>query len=138
MLSKRQVQQRLESGEIRITYAFDILTSTPSRVEPPETVDPKKPQSLATKIFERNFFCDRFALSLGPIVLSHTHKKIRGRVNYKGRPYAFDLRETDGSILIMPDEGLTVSSIENITLGKSTAAIVLPRLSLATAGLVTA
>ncbi len=138
MLSKQQVRDRLKTGEIRIGYSFDISASLLIRAEPPETVDPRKQQSFATKSFERSFFGDRLAIRLGPIVLSHTHKRVRGRKNFKNSPYVFDLRETAGAMLIMPDEGLTVSSIENIALGTSTAAIILPRLSLATAGVVTA
>ena len=138
MLSKQQVQVRLKSGEIRIAYSFDITAASPSRVEPPEAANPLNPQSFATKIFERSFFGDRLAVRLGPIVQSHTYKTIRGRVNFKRRPYVFDLRETDCSIFIMPGEGLTVSSIENILVGRTTAAFILPRLSLATAGIVAA
>lgn len=134
MLSKRQVQERLEAGEIRIGYSFDVRDGTLTRSEPAQLVQPRNQDLFSTRLFDRSFFGDRFAIRLGPIVLSHVYKKVGGRKRFKNRPGVFDLRETGGSIWIMPGEGLTVSSIENIALGANTGAIILPRLSLATAG----
>lgn len=138
MTSKQLLSQWIEAGDVGISYAFDVTIATPTRIEPPDPVDFDKPDSPATKAFSESFFGDRLGVRLGPIVFSHSYKKKRDRVNFNNRRNVFDLRETAGKLILMPGEGLTVNSIENIALGSSTAAIVIPRLSLATAGIVTA
>ena len=138
MFNKNLLKQWVEAGEVRISYAFDIADEIPSRLEPPPLVDFANEDSPATRAFNASYFGDRLGLRLGPIVYSHSYDKKRTRVNFKGRAGVFDLRASAGAIRIMPGEGLTVSSIENIAFGATMAAIVLPRLSLATAGLVVA
>jgi dUTPase len=135
MLLQDEIEGRIASGEIRVSYAFDVSQKLPTRLEPAENVDPANQNSLATKAFRSGFFGDRLAIRLGPIVSSHTRKRMKGRVNFNNLSGVFDLRETNGAIRILPNEGMTVSSIEGISLGRHTAAIILPRLSLATAGI---
>jgi len=138
VLTSEALLQRISSGEVGIIYSFDPFTSLPETILPGVSVDPSKPQSRATEIFERLFFGDRLSLTLGPLVLSHTYGWRRGRRRYKGRPGIFDLRESNGKIIIQPGESVTVNSNEQVTLGGHTAALTLARLSHATAGLVLA
>lgn len=138
MLTREALLQRISSGEVGITYSFDPFANPPEQISDDATVDPSNPHMRATEIFERLFFGDRLSLTLGPLVLSHTYGWRRGRRRYKGRPGIFDLRESDGKIIIQPRESITVNSNEQVTLGGHTAALTLARLSHATAGLVVA
>ena len=135
MTSQSLTADLVTRGEVRISYEFDISTRPVSRLQPPQSVDFSNESSVATKTFLSSFFGDRLGVHLGPLVFSHTYERKRGRVNFKDQKSIFDLRATDGRIAIMPHEGMTVSSIENIALQASTACIILPRLTLATAGL---
>lgn len=139
MLGKDEVVARLISGEISISYEFDPTGSpVPRRLAEPVRVDPNEPGSLGYRLFERHFFGDRLGLTLGPVVVSDHFSRLHGRVLFKGRPGHFDLTKTGGEIEIMPGESLTVNTIEYVALGAQTAAYILPRLTLATAGLVVA
>jgi dUTPase len=136
MLSEAEVMERLRSGQVRVTYAFDPLTDPPQRLPSDSSVDPNENTARATQIFQQAFFGDRLGLTLGPLVLSHRYAWKRDRRRYKGRSGVFDLRLTDGRIRIQPGESITVNSNEQVALGSHTGAITLPRLSHGTAGLV--
>jgi dUTPase len=135
MFGKNAMSDALSAGDISISYEYDIL-DTPSRLKDAATVDPHDPAALGTRIFQRHFFGDRLGLTLGPIVVSDKFNRLPGRVLFKGRPGHFDLSQSDGQIEIMPGESLGVHSIEYVRIGAKVAAYILPRLTLATAGLV--
>lgn len=137
MFSLRELEDVLRRGDAKIEYHFDPRGAPP--VELPvadRAVDPDIPERPATQAFRQAFFGDRLGLSLGPLVLSHSYRSRRDREQYGGRAAVFDLRETEGHIRIQPRESITVNTIENITLGGGHAALTLPRLTQATAGMV--
>jgi len=135
MFGKNSITDALARGDISISYDFDLSTDIPARLPTAAVVDPHDPDALAMQTFQRHFFGDRLGLTLGPIVVSESIREFPGRVLFKGRAGHFDLRQSNGEIEIMPGEGLAAHSVEYVRLGARTAAYILPRLTLATAGL---
>lgn len=133
MLSKSEVSALIEAESIGISYAFDPSHSDDSHVESPLDV---RTDSRGREIFDQNFFGNRLGITLGPLVYSHNYGRRRGRANFKERKSVFDLRRTDGKVLLQPGENITVNSIESIRLGAKWGAITLPRLTHATVGVV--
>jgi dUTPase len=138
MFGKNAITAALSRGDISISYEYDLSSDVPVRLHDVAVVDPHDPDALATRIFQRHFFGDRLGLTLGPIVVSDSIRRLPGRVLFKGRTGHFDLTQSNGEIEIMPGESLAVHSVEYIRVGAKTAAYILPRLTLATAGLVVA
>jgi deoxycytidine triphosphate deaminase len=136
MFGKKAITDALASGDIGISYEYDLTMDVPARLPDVAIVSPNDPGALATRIFQRHFFGDRLGLTLGPIVVSENIRHLEGRVLFKKRTGHFDLTKSDGEIEIMPGESLAVHSVEYVRLGARTAAYILPRLTLATAGLV--
>lgn len=137
MLTRGDVLALVGSGELEVAYAFDCTTEGTCVRLPQEAVvtsalDTAQP---ADRMFAASFFGDRLDLSLGPVVLSHRRTQPGDRTRFKGRKGTIDLTESSNRILVEPGELLTVHSIERIRLGGQTAALLLPRLTLATAGL---
>jgi deoxycytidine triphosphate deaminase len=136
MYTEAAIREQIASGEITIRYAFDItVEGIPPRLPINAPVDFSKPEDAGVKCFETNFFGDRLGITMGPIVYSHRFRKRIGRTQYKDRDYCFDLRSL-GAIDLEPGESITASSVEHVILKGSTAAIILPRLSVASAGAV--
>lgn len=130
------LRAKVAKGQITLRYAFSPTSDgIPTRLIDNPSVDVADAANPATKAFEAAFFGDRVGISMGPVVYSHRYPTRSGRQQFKHRAFCFDLRET-GAIDIAPGESLTISSIEQISLDGSTAATILPRLSLATAGVV--
>jgi len=136
MFGKNAIMDALSRGDISISYEYDLSMDVPVRLADAAVVDPHDPDALATRIFQRHFFGDRLGLTVGPIVVSDSIRRLPGRVLFKGRAGHFDLTKSNGEIEIMPEESLAVHSVEYVRVGAKTAAYILPRLTLATAGLV--
>lgn len=68
-------------------------------------------------------------------MFSHRRTQPGGRVRFKGRKGTVDLTKSPNKIVVEPGELLTVQTIERVRLGRGIAALILPRLTLATAGL---
>lgn len=135
MLAEERVLSEIESGALRVSYYFDPTQDPPGSVDE-VNADPASPELPATKAFRAAFFGDRLQLTLGPLVLSHDRALAKGRSRYKGRAGVFDLRQSDGKISLRPRESVTVNTIERIRVDGGLGALILPRLTLATAGLV--
>ncbi|HET9282447.1 MAG TPA: hypothetical protein VFR24_10860 [Candidatus Angelobacter sp.] len=135
MFAKKAMMDALSAGDLSISYEYDLLDK-PSRLQTPASVDPLNRDALGTRIFEQQFFGDRLGLTLGPIVVSEKIHHFPGRVLFKGRSGHFDLTQSNNQIEIMPGEALALHSIEFIRMGAKIGAYILPRLTLATAGLV--
>lgn len=133
MLSKSEVADLIEGGSIGITYAFDPADLATSHVANPLSV---QLDSRGRQLFAENFFGNRLSITLGPLVYSHNYKGTSDRKNFKERESVFDLRETEGRIVLRPGENITVNSIESVRLGERWGAITLPRLTHATVGVV--
>lgn len=120
-----------------MSYAFDTRVDPPLPLsEADQAVDFETP-TTATHCFESAFFADRLSVTLGPIVMSHARAHPgRRRVRFKNHRDIFDLRKGDGTIRIRPGELLTVQSVESFELNGGCGAFLLPRLSLATVGIV--
>ena len=136
MLGKRALLDAVSKGDISISYEYDLTAETPVRLSAPVFVDVRDPGNLANRIFDTQFFGDRLGLTLGPVVVSDKFKDFAGRTLFRSRPYHFDLTKSMGEIEIMPGESFGIQSVEYVKLGSSTAAYILPRLTLATTGLV--
>jgi dUTPase len=135
MLAESRLLELMASGEFRLTYHWDPRQQPPDQLAVPE-VSADDAAQPAAQAFRTAFFGDRLGLTLGPLVMSHRYAKLRGRKNFRDMAGVFDLRETDNRIELRPGESVTVNTIENVTLGGSLAAVTLPRLTHATAGLV--
>jgi deoxycytidine triphosphate deaminase len=138
MLGFDAVLAEIRSGKIRLTYAFD--PDQFSIIVPKDGVatgnDP--PETRGDEILRANLFGDRLGLSLGPVVYSHSYAARADRTNFRALEHNFDLRDNANAITILPGESLVISTLERIALDGQLAATVLPRLTLATAGLLLA
>jgi deoxycytidine triphosphate deaminase len=133
MLSKSEVSALISAESIGIFYAFDPASPDESHVESPLNV---RTDNRGQEIFDQNFFGNRLGITLGPLVYSHNYSRSNDRQNFRHRKSVFDLRDTNGKILLRPGENITVNSIESIRLGEKWGAITLPRLTHATMGVV--
>lgn len=135
MLTQPRLESLISGGALRIVYYFDPLAVPPKRLASRD-VDPARIDSNATQAFHRLMFGERLSLTAGPLVLSHTHVRVRGRKRYASFTGVYDLRETGGQIELKPGESITINTIEQVRLDGSLAAVILPRLTHATAGVV--
>jgi deoxycytidine triphosphate deaminase len=135
MLAKLEVEKLIVAKEITIAYSFLETAEKQFSFVGEELVNPDVRESLATKLFEKNYFCDRLNLTLGPIVRSHNYTKYSGRKIFKTRPGYYDIRDTDGFFL-QPNEVISVATNERIALKGKIGATILPRLTTVDAGLV--
>jgi deoxycytidine triphosphate deaminase len=135
MLTYERVAELLQQEELRVNYYWDPTADPPTRLNQPEVAieDNANPATVA---FRAAFFGDRLGLTLGPLILSHRYRTLRGRSNYRDVAGVFDLRETDNRAVLRKGESITINTIEDVALGGSLAAVTLPRLTHATAGLV--
>jgi dUTPase len=136
MLGRIAILDAMSRGDISISYEYDLTGETPSRLDQSAPVIPDDDEALGSRIFQQHFFGDRLGITLGPIVISDSIRKLPGRTLFKGRRNHFNLENSDGNIEIMPGESLTVHSMEYISVSGNSAAYILPRLTLATVGLV--
>jgi deoxycytidine triphosphate deaminase len=134
VLTEKALEGLIDEKRVAISYHFDPLAKPPVELTS-QDVNLESPDSKATQAFRSALFGDRFGLTVGPLVLSHTHSRARGRGGYKNFPNIFDLRESDNRISIKPGESITVNTIERVALDGSMGALILPRLTHATAGL---
>lgn len=135
-MNEGAVREAVLQGRMTITYAFDPHQQPPTLIDPAAVVQLGSPEATGTRIFNSRLFADRLGLSVGPVVLSHTYGWKRHRKRFKQRWGQFDLRESGGAIALQPGESVTINTIESIRLGSDVCALVVPRLALATAGLV--
>lgn len=136
MFTLAAIEDLVRNGAISVAYRWDPAGQPPDEQEYP-LVDPDQPTRAATRAFERAYFGDRLGLTLGPLVFSHSplHNG-KGRVQWRGFESVYDLRESSGSINLQPGESVTVNTIENVGVDGAHAALILPRLTHATAGLI--
>lgn len=137
MLTRDDVLAKVRNGELVIGYAFDCTTVGECVRLPQEAlVTPNLDTALPSdEMFRSNFFGDRLGLSLGPILYSHRKWQPLRRPAYKKQKRILDLRESSSRFVIEPGELITVQTIERVKLGGSLAALIVPRLTMATAGL---
>lgn len=135
MLGLEAAEARIRKGEIAVAYALDPDNPSERLLADASLVDPSDPKRRSTVIFRNNYFGDRLALTLGPLVYSHSRSRKMGRSLYKSRSHCFDLRETHNKLVLEPGETLTVETIEHVKLTSDVAATILPRLSLANSGI---
>jgi len=139
MLSHTKIEQRVRDGEIRIAYSFlpndkgEVLF-----VDPDAPVDLDKPDSAATRFFQSRLFSDRLGVTLGPVVRSHSPLAGLKRPKFRGLPDTTDIRDSAGVLALQPFETVSVASNEHITLGGKTAAMIIPRITNADAGIILA
>jgi deoxycytidine triphosphate deaminase len=134
MLTESKIERLVADGAITISYYFDPLGKPPEHLGV-QQVDPEVRESKATQAFRSALFGDRLGLTLGPLVLSHTKGRAKGRSRYRDFSGVFDMRESGGGISLRPGESVTVNTIERIALDGTLGALILPRLTHATAGL---
>ena len=125
----------LNTKRVTVAYSADPTAKPTRYFDDALRVEPGNTNSIGYQIFLRQWFGDRLRVTLGPVVSSHNPPRRHQRMLHKGRSSVFDLRGTDGSIEIAPGECLTVSTLEEFQLGPDVAATLLPRLTLATAGI---
>lgn len=135
MIAKEKIEHLLKEKVITISYKFLEIDGEISVLAEEEFVDPTNDNSLAYKAFCKNFKGDRLTVTMGAIAMSHSIKKHKDRKNFSGKNYYFDLRETDNEIQIFPGETLSICSNERIGIKDHYGAYILPRLTLADAGL---
>lgn len=136
MLSKGIIEELIRTSVIELTYSY--VEDGNSIIQLPEEmhVNPDDKALSSTKMFNRNFTrVDRFNVTIGPVVLSHSVKRRDDRTNFRARDYYFDLRETNYEIEILPSETISVCSNERIAVNGGYAAYVIPKLSNADAGI---
>ena len=137
MLTQQELLRLIGRGEAGVSYYFDPTVRSPTVLTSP-WVTATDPDESADRAFADAMFGDRLRLTLGPLLLSHTHRWSRGRKGYKSFANVFDLRETGGHLDLRPGESATINTIERVRLSGGVGALILPRLSHATAGLVLA
>lgn len=145
MITKEKVDRLITTGLLKIEYTYVRNHQGDVTLLSDGIVDPSKPDSIAYKTFYENFKGDRLNLTCGSIIYSHKYSKLRGRVNFLDKPNYFDLAKTNNEILILPGEIISVPTNERIglnfdprkneTANRYLGALILPRLSLADAGL---
>lgn len=137
MLSNQAIEKRLKTGAISLQYYFlPQADGTVGFHKAGVPVDVKQSTNGAWDFFRQQLKTDRLGLTLGPIIKSHTHNLITGRPTFRGRRGYSDLRDTGGKLVIGPRESVSVATNERIALDGSTAALILPRITLGDAGLV--
>lgn len=124
----------INDGHIVIKYA-DLSSESNNESGEEQSVNFAIEDSFANKCFRKNYFGDRLSLCLGPLVYSHTYSRKLGRKLFRSTPHCFDLRKTNGTIVLEPKETIIVETIENIHVDHTIAAFILPRLSLANSGI---
>ena len=135
MLTQARLEHLIRDSALKLTYYFDPLATPPGVLSNP-SVDPTRPDAKATQAFHSMMFGERLGLTMGPLLVSHTYRHAARRKRYGSYPGVYDLRESDGQVELRPGESATVNTIERVSLDGSLAAVILPRLSHATAGLV--
>lgn len=146
MLSKERVEELISKKLITIGYSFrETVGGEIETLDKEEIVDPALPESIGYQMFNKNFKGDRLSITMGAIAISHKYKTLKGRINFRNEPYWFDLRKTDGRILIQPGEAISIPSNERIRLNDNPVvneihnyyigAYIFPRLTTADAGL---
>lgn len=135
MLSKQAVVNLISDGIIGISYSFSDIDGNVKQYSDEQFVQPGDLQAVGTKMFERNFKADRLSITMGAVVVSHSVKRHKGRVNFRSKPYNFDLLQTNNEIEILPNETISICSNERIRIQGNYGAYILPRLTSADAGL---
>ncbi len=127
ILSHKKIEAKLKNNDIGINYAFN---------ENFELLDnPKSIINCDETCFESKFKSIRMGVTLGPLVKTHNNSFLEFRKKFKKYKNVFDLRSMKNQIIIKPNETISVLSNENIKLSGNTAALILPRLTLADIGL---
>jgi deoxycytidine triphosphate deaminase len=134
MMSRKEVENRIQAGDIAISYSFLPNDGQITYYKNEIKVTPD-PNSAAYQFFIRQYFGDRLRITLGPIVQTYTARYSNRRKTYKSYKGCFDIRENDNRLTVFPGETLHVASNERITLSEKCGAILLPRLSLVDAGI---
>lgn len=132
MLSRREIDAAMSTGDIRISYAFVDDVGAAVSIE---AVKGDTSSDRASKKFDQNFSGNRLSITLGPLVKSNTHPHVRSRKRFRSHKSVTDLRKTGGKYKVRRGESITVNTNEHVSLGSEYGAISLPRLSLATEGL---
>jgi deoxycytidine triphosphate deaminase len=127
MLAKKEIEKLIIQEKIVISYSFMISDDKVDYIGEQSVVIGDETNN-ATKLFNKNFFCDRLKLTLGPIVMTHDDAYINVRPTFKNRRSCFDIRENNNKLIIEPRETLSISTNEKIKLGKNIGAYILPRL----------
>jgi hypothetical protein len=117
MMSRKEVENRIQNGDIAISYSFLPKDGTImyNREEFKVSINP---DDEAYKFFKRQYFGDRFRITLGPIVRTYTPNYLKRRKTYKSFNDCFDIRETGNQLIMVPGETLHVASNERITLNE--------------------
>ncbi|MGC0878344.1 hypothetical protein WKG84_12640 [Pantoea agglomerans] len=76
----------------------------------------------------------RFALTLGPVVKRYNNK-VPKKSRFKNKKYLEDLREGNNTLLLKPNETVSILSNEYLETDNETGAFIFPRLSLADVGI---
>lgn len=135
MMSQKEVEKRILSGDIGISYSFLEKDGKLAFEKEEYRVRPESADD-AYKMFKDQYFGDRLRITLGPIVRTYSKKHIKKRVKFKSFAGCFDIRESENTLTIYPGETLHVASNERVVLNEKVGAILLPRLSLVDAGII--
>ena len=130
VLAESSLRQAIREHSISITYWDFLATPIVSSL-----VDLDDPDDWAYAKFNRDTFGGRLSLDVGPVVLSHNHRWKRGHRRFKSFAGVFDLRQSEGKYRIDPGESVTINAAQSIRFDGEIAALVVPRLTHATAGL---
>jgi len=137
VLSHREVERRLISGEISIYYSFLRISDNDAikYFENEVKVKPNDDNSIATQFFRERMGAFRLQLTVGPIAKTHSSKPIPNRPIYQGQPQCTDLRANGNELIIEPYEVISIATNERVVFGGETAAIVTPRVTNTDSGL---
>jgi deoxycytidine triphosphate deaminase len=136
MLSHLAIEAAVRSNRIEVYYYF-LPDNTGAIDFHPDglRVDLDQPQSPQARFFHERLFSDRLGLTLGPIVKSHGGHSGSRRSAFRGRKDCIDIRETGNALLLNPYETISIATNERIVLGGDVFALLVPRITLADAGI---
>jgi len=135
LLTRDDFLKFVEDSKIELAYSF--LKNAKGNIEycSDTLLDPIDLDNAVGLEFQKRYFGDRLAITLGPIIKTHSSNFLKGRKRFKSHKGCFDIREQGNLLTIYPRETVTAASIERIKVSDRIAAFTTPRLSLASAGL---
>lgn len=135
MLSHSEIEERIRTKEIEITYSF--LPDDDNKIvyySQEQKVDLDDPNKQSTKFFKSKLWSDRLKITLGPIIKSHNTTICKDRKYLENQDRCIDIRDNN-TIILFPYETLSIASNERIKFGPSTSALIVPRITNADSGI---
>ena len=134
LLSTEEIQRLIRIGTLRLQYGFLPIGEQVLRA-PDQQVNLEATEADATRFFHKNASGARLQLTVGPYARSHAPVQFAGRV-YLPRGDTIDLNRHDNySLVIEPNETITLLTNEYVEFPSTHAGIVTPRVTMTDAGL---